>query len=314
MRSFYLGMIIFFILVSHPVWARPLLPSPKPSAMDLRVTKSSHLRATDLFRIPQIAASLQPAALGSYTRGCLAGAQKLEESGPSWQAMRLSRNRYWAHPLTVRLVKKLAVSAKTNDGWNGLLVGDLSMPRGGPMWPSHNSHQNGLDVDIWLIPMPNRRLSKKEREKFPAKQLITKDHLSVDHTIWTNSHSKLIKRAASFKEVQRVLVHPAIKRELCRTAGSDKAWLSKVRPVRGHYFHFHIRLRCPPGSNECKPQKEPEAKDGCGAEIDRWYAWLRARLKLKLRKFETENTSKRKRHWITMHELPASCKTVLKVP
>src|SRR6516165_2279694 len=37
--------------------------------------------------------------------------------------------------------------------WRGLLVGDISQPRGGPMITGHDSHQVGLDADIWLTPM-----------------------------------------------------------------------------------------------------------------------------------------------------------------
>ena len=80
--------------------------------------------------------------------------------------MRLSRNRNWGHPMLVELVKKLAIEAKAYDGWPGLLVGDLSQPRGGPMLTGHRSHQMGLDADIWFLAMPNRVLTAQEREKY----------------------------------------------------------------------------------------------------------------------------------------------------
>jgi murein endopeptidase len=35
---------------------------------------------------------------GGYAMGCLAGGAQLAETGPTWQAMRLSRNRNWGHP------------------------------------------------------------------------------------------------------------------------------------------------------------------------------------------------------------------------
>ena len=49
-------------------------------------------------------------------------------------------------------------------GWNGLLVGDMSQPRGGPMITGHASHQVGLDADIWFTPMPDHVLTREERE------------------------------------------------------------------------------------------------------------------------------------------------------
>ena len=39
-----------------------------------------------------------PNSYGSYSKGCLAGAQAMLESGPTWQVMRLSRGRNWGHP------------------------------------------------------------------------------------------------------------------------------------------------------------------------------------------------------------------------
>ena len=36
--------------------------------------------------------------IGSYARGCAGGNVELPETGPTWQAMRLNRNRNWGHP------------------------------------------------------------------------------------------------------------------------------------------------------------------------------------------------------------------------
>jgi penicillin-insensitive murein DD-endopeptidase len=55
--------------------------------------------------------------------------------------------------------------------WPGLLVGDVSQPRGGPMLSGHASHQIGLDADIWLNPMPPRTLTPEERENLQPRRL-----------------------------------------------------------------------------------------------------------------------------------------------
>ena len=55
----------------------------------------------------------------------------------------------------------------------------------------------------------------------------------------------------------RIFVNPAIKRALCRDAGADRAWLSKIRPMFGHNYHFHIRLSCPTGEEGCADQEPP---------------------------------------------------------
>ena len=134
-------------------------PRPKPTKTGRPVA------AKKLFGAKKVGAKMRPAAYGSYARGCLAGAEQLEETGPAWQAMRLSRNRNWGHPKLVALVRRLAREGRQHDGWPGLLVGDLSQPRGGPMLTGHRSHQIGLDADIWFNPMPKKVLTYNEREK-----------------------------------------------------------------------------------------------------------------------------------------------------
>src|ERR671914_322074 len=134
------------------------------------------------------AAPLAARAIGFYARGCLAGALPLPVDGPAWQAMRLSRNRNWGHPALIRFVERFAQDARQLDGWSGLLVGDLSQPRGGPMLTGHASHQIGLDADIWLTAMPDRRLSQKEREEIEATSVIL-DRSHVNPKVWTEAHA-----------------------------------------------------------------------------------------------------------------------------
>ena len=67
--------------------------------------------------------------------------------------------------------------------------------------------------------------------------------------------------------VARIFVNPAIKKALCREAGQDRGWLTKVRPIYGHNYHFHIRLACPAGDGDCSDQDPPPGGDGCGAEL-----------------------------------------------
>lgn len=228
--------------------------------------------AKKLFGAATAPASLAARAIGTYARGCLAGGVALPVDGPAWQAMRLSRNRNWGHPNLVKLVERLALDSQKQDKWPGLLVGDISQPRGGPMLTGHASHQVGLDADVWLTPMPDRRLSRKEREDISATSMLDSTDIAVDPKVFTAGHVQLIKRAASYPEVERVLVHPAIKKALCEAAGTDRGWLGKVRPIQGHYYHFHIRIGCPAGSTTCAPQKPTTGEDGCGSEVQEWLA------------------------------------------
>jgi len=228
--------------------------------------------AKTLFGAVKKPAPLEARAIGYYSRGCLAGAEALPIDGPAWQEMRLSRNRNWGHPELIALIKRFANDAQKLDGWPGLLVGDIAQPRGGPMRSGHASHQVGLDADIWLTPMPDRRLTRKERETLNATSMLDKTGVAVDAKVFTDKQVALLKRAASYSEVERIFVHPAIKKALCTAAGTDRGWLGKVRPFYGHYYHFHMRIKCPPGFAGCKTQPPPTGDDGCGKEVDQWLA------------------------------------------
>lgn len=264
--------------------------------------------AKTLFGAATTPSPLAARAIGGYAKGCLAGAQALAIDGPAWQAMRLSRNRNWGHPQLISLLERFAKEVQEKDGWPGLLIGDISQPRGGPMLTGHSSHQLGLDADVWFTPMPARRLTKSERENLSATSMLAADNLSVNPKVWGEGQVKIIRRVASYQEVERVLVHPAIKKALCEAAGSDRSWLNKVRPIWGHYYHFHIRMGCPAGSVGCVRQAPPPSDDGCGKELDDWYKLLTAPPPPKPTVPVKPPPPKPP---LTMADLPADCRTVL---
>lgn len=278
----------------------------KPGAKGkARASKPPPTPAKQLFGAAKTPSPLAARSIGFYAKGCLAGAAALPIDGPAWQAMRLSRNRNWGHPILVKLVEKLAVEAKQHDGWSGLLVGDLSQPRGGPMLTGHASHQVGLDADIWFTPMPNRRLTEKEREDLSATSMLAADRVSVNPEVWTDAHVRILKRAASYKDVERVLVHPAIKKAVCNASKDekDRAWLSKIRPYWGHYYHFHVRIACPKGSANCEGQPSVGTEDGCGAELTRWLGLVKNPPR--------PGPPGPEKRPITLDQLPTDCRAVL---
>jgi penicillin-insensitive murein DD-endopeptidase len=258
--------------------------------------------ARELFARKTTPAALPTRSIGFYTKGCLAGAVALPINGETWQVMRVSRNRNWGHPTLVQFLEELSERA-ARSGWPGLLLGDMSQPRGGPIFNGHASHQVGLDADIWLTPMPNHELSREEREEMMATVVVAKDRKDVDPTVWTPAHLALVKAAAEDPRVNRLFVNTAIKKALCRDAGGDRAWLRKVQPWLGHDWHFHVRLNCPPDSPECEPLPPRDAGDGCvGKEMHRWSS------------DSIDGTPSKSRPGPKMAELPAACRQVLNAP
>jgi len=210
-------------------------------------------------------------AIGYYSKGCMAGAQALPINGPTWQVMRLSRNRNWGNPRLLAFLERFSAKVPKVSKWRGILVGDMAQPRGGPMITGHMSHQVGLDADVWLTPMPDHELSRAEREQMSATMIVARSRLDVDPKVWTPSLLAVIRAAAQDQEVTRVLVNPAIKKALCRDATGDRSWLHKVRPFWGHDYHMHIRIKCPPDSTACKAQDPPPESEGCGKELAWWF-------------------------------------------
>ena len=293
--------------------ATPTKPKPKPKTAKKTPPKPKSPIAREMFAAAPEPAPLTARSIGAYSKGCLAGGVSLPINGPDWQVMRLTRNRNWGNPRLIDYLERLASDAHAFDGWPGLLVGDMSQPRGGPMLSGHTSHQIGLDADIWLTPMPDRILSPQEREDMEAVSML-KDPFSVDPAIFTLLQVKLIKRAATYPQVARIFVHPAIKKALCQQAsqaGKDTSWLGKVRPWWNHHYHFHIRLACPPGADGCEDQKPPAGDNGCGQELTNWYAML------KTAAIATAQAPPGASSWkgkppLTMAQLPKECGDVLK--
>lgn len=273
--------------------------------------------ANQLFGAATRGTSEPAQAYGSYARGCADGLVELPETGPTWQAMRLSRNRNWGHPEMIAYLQDLSRAA-VGIGWNGLYVGDISQPRGGPMTSGHASHQMGLDADIWMLPPERLNLSRAERESISSVSVRTEDQRGLT-SHWTPQHAALLRAAASDPRVDRVFVAAAVKIELCRTATpEDTPWLQRIRPIAGHNYHIHVRLRCPAGSSACETQTPGVAElsnggNGCDASLT-W--WVTDYLNPPRQPAQPAEPAPRRRHprEYTLADLPRQCTQVVQRP
>jgi len=239
-----------------------------PAAVMSTQNANDNRVAKDVFGFLPTGSDQRSESFGGYARGCQAGAVQLPETGPTWQAMRLSRNRNWAQPDTVDFVQDLSRFAATMNGWDGIYIGDMSQPRGGPMLSGHASHQTGLDADIWMLP-PNRlNLSRQEREDLSSISM-RRQQGAFTNSSWSEEHMMLLRAAASDPRTARIFVFPGAKVAMCNWETGDRAWLNRIRPWYGHHYHFHVRLRCPAGANGCEDQAPPPAGDGC-ADAQQW--------------------------------------------
>jgi len=262
------------------------------------------VHAKQLFGQQKKASQQRDEPFGGYAKGCMAGGVQLAETGPTWQAMRLSRNRNWGHPETIDFIQKLSRAAARQPGWNGLYVGDISQPRGGPMLTGHRSHQTGMDVDIWMRPADRLTLSRSEREGISsismrrAKGAYTNDK-------WTRAHHEIIKAAAKDSRTARIFLFPGAKVRMCNDEKGDRAWLRKIRPWWGHHYHFHVRLKCPDNARGCVNQSPPPPGDGC-ADAQEWVNNI-----LNPPPPDPNAPKPKPRRELTMADLPSQCISVL---
>ena len=237
------------------------------------------------------------APIGFYTAGCLQGAQALSLDGTGYAVMRPSRHRFYGHPALVSYLTGLATRTH-NDNGKLLLIGDLGLPRGGPMLTGHASHQNGLDADIWFMTRENPP-TDAERETLSAPGFVT--GRKTLRSTWGAAQAGLLVAAADNADINRIFVSPPIKRYMCRNF-STAPWLYRLRAWWGHEDHFHVRLKCPGEGALCREQDALDpADEGCGADLDWWFSreadreWARLAASTEPRRFPA---------------LPAECKAM----
>ncbi len=195
--------------------------------------------------------------------------------GPGYVTIRSRISDVWAAPQTIEGIELLARQAAAV-GLPPLLIGDISHPRGGPMAGGHVSHQRGLEVDIGLDMRPRPVLSATERERYELVTLVRADRRGVEASRWNQGVVTLLRLAANLPDVDRVLVNPAIKKQLCEQVTGDRSWLRRIRPWYAHAAHMHVTFRCPARQVECRDLPPPPPGDGCDASLQWWFDQLDA--------------------------------------
>ncbi|HEV2775274.1 MAG TPA: penicillin-insensitive murein endopeptidase [Solirubrobacteraceae bacterium] len=132
----------------------------------LTTTSVSAARLPAAMAVPQVGSL----AIGRPNRGRLVNGLQLPATGPDWmtydpvlhRAPNRPDRRWGTDRLLAYLLFVLRDYRLANPGAPPVLIGDLSLPHGGPFGSDfgglgHASHQNGLDVDV-LYPRRDRKL------------------------------------------------------------------------------------------------------------------------------------------------------------
>jgi penicillin-insensitive murein endopeptidase len=268
--SLRLGSGLCVFLVSTVALASPSDDGGVVPAVPTAVQAPSRGKGLDLRWSHQTTPTPGPArAIGQPGAGCLEGGVALPLHGPGWLVARPQRHREFGHPVLRAFLQGLAKAGRRH-GLGTITVGDMGQARGGPTPSGHRSHQNGLDVDVWYGPAKAAAPGKKETTLQPPSVVDMQSNKMLP--AWTDRAARLVRTAAEDPAVDRIFVHPAVKRALCKERGKHGPWLQRVRPWWGHQDHFHVRLRCPPGNVDCVESKPLPPGDGCDASLSWWFS------------------------------------------
>ena len=217
------------------------------------------------------AARAEPVRIvGGPGGGCIAGAVELPAAGPGFVTIRTSRSSFWGAPTVIGALQVLGQQAQAA-GLGALYMNDVSKRHGGPFPGVHLSHMMGLDADVWLDVRPKPALDAAGRDRVEVESLVEPGGRGVVPGLWSQGHVTLMRLAAALPGVDRVLVNPAIKRQLCETVRGDRTWLARIRPWYGHAAHMHVHFRCPAGQAECRDQAPAPAGEACDASLQWWF-------------------------------------------
>ena len=93
------------------------------------LASSASLAATPWQKITQpVPGSAQ--SIGSFSNGCIVGADALPIQSEHYQVMRTDQRRYFGHPDLVMFIQRLSRQV-SNLGMGTVLIGDMGMPAGG---------------------------------------------------------------------------------------------------------------------------------------------------------------------------------------
>lgn len=207
----------------------------------------------------------QPMPVGAYDNGHLVNGECLPQVGTGFIAV-MPFVETWTHFFgtheIIQMIENTGdyMRAKFPEAKDRLQVEDLSGPGGGPIDP-HDSHENGLDVDL---------------QYFKRDQSISKGYSNpmvvngaVDPNFDVERNWEFVKALHKFGRVQRIFMDHVLKAKLCSYAKSINDYqsnievLRSIRHVDNHQDHLHVRLRCPPYASQCRAQADPPAGSGC---------------------------------------------------
>lgn len=196
---------------------------------------------------------------GRPQRGRLVNGEQLPE-GPGYR--RQNPNKAWGTNETITQILKLIADVRTKrPRLHNLLIGDISRKQGGKLHP-HISHQSGRDVDVgyYFTHVVPEGLTRFIRIKRNLKKVDWKANWTLIRSlVGRNERTSRVQHVFMSYPVQKYFYDWAKKngvkeRELSymfQYPRGKRALVGKIRHVRGHTGHMHVRFKCPPRDVTC---------------------------------------------------------------
>jgi penicillin-insensitive murein endopeptidase len=201
--------------------------------------------------------------------GSLINPQTLTQEGEGYRQKSNSRIGAYGTDHAIQFVTLISKKIKDAQVIDLLIIGDISKKSGGPFLAAdghlmHESHQNGLDVDIGFLPSTS---TQTLTDHFPKGWITTAGKISRQMDLQKNW--QLVKTIVDMGWSYLILVHPAVKKAFCKMAAKSdnpsqfNEMLSHIVPEKSHVDHFHVRLKCPVTSPACIPEPPRSSAPGC---------------------------------------------------
>ncbi len=260
----FLTLFIGVLFMSTPLSAQDEFESTEESSdSSIKLVLQKHPYILDFLKNPIFDGLAQ--AIGFYSQGTLQDALEFNHDGNGYVKLFKWREFHFTTIELTEIVQNSAslIKEKFPQG-ERLQIGDFSGKTGGHII-GHDSHQNGLDVDLSYYDKQFREQDSNINEF--QKSYVFKNLLHEDFDIERNW--LLIKTLVDTDKINRIFVDPVIKKAFCDFSKKSGEYnqrietLRKLRPWQNHADHLHVRLQCPKESPQCITQSEPPIGSGC---------------------------------------------------
>jgi penicillin-insensitive murein endopeptidase len=204
--------------------------------------------------------------VGFYSKGRIVSATNIGLSGPGFIKLYLKRDTGWGSFDLIAVLRKAieALNAKFPN-LEPVQIGDIARKTGGQLL-GHESHQNGLDVDVRFLARNHHVQNPDSNTGFDEKY-VRSGRVTSNFDIERNW--LLIKSLVSSGRINRIFADGAIKKALCLNAKKTGDYVENIESLRrlqaypAHTDHMHVRITCPRASPRCENQNQPPAVSGC---------------------------------------------------